>query len=704
MKKLTCCDSCGGSLKMLDSNYIKCNYCGQIYASVKDGEWSILNADEVYQKAMELQQLNTMESCYVAADMFESLGAYNDSNIKAVACLDNVERLEAEEAKKLEEQRKAEEARLLEEQRKAEEAKRLEEQRRAEEEQRKAEEAKRLEEQRRAEEERRLEEQRRAEEARRLEAQRKAEEDKRLAAARLAEEAEMLQRMEEERAERRQKMQKVKKNIGRIVLVAAAIVLCVVIVNTVVQSRKKAQEDKYVTAVAKLEDNSYDEALTLFKELGSYKDAADYVSDIEELAADYQAAEAKYEAAEYGDALEKFKALGDYRKSADYVSEIEQIMADSQTAYEEATALYEAKEYSKALEQFASIEFYMDSADYIDKIGEEVLSEANSAFAAKDYEEAAKLIALIPESCASYQDAAALIEKIEAEKQAISDAEAMLANYNQAIELYNSGDYTNARVLFLELNGYEDSANYLNLIAEDIYEQAEELYDDGELLACVEAARNIDESTEWEQYQQAVTLIDNAKTAYATQVNDDAIIVLRAEGYSAFEEFVVAAVCDLYSEEEARSLCNQYKPVSLATLTATDDSGYVNVGAFYKYQNNWDDEYKYTDSLGKTYEYGMNRMDQSFSTADNDSYIEYDVTRYNFLTGTVILNEYCESSEKAGTLVIYGDGEEIYTSPDVLSGFEPLYISVDISEYNVIRFEFDGNYSNVSLVEPCLSE
>ena len=158
----------------------------------------------------------------------------------------------------------------------------------------------------------------------------------------------------------------------------------------------------------------------------------------------------------------------------------------------------------------------------------------------------------------------------------------------------------------------------------------------------------------------------------------------------------------LYSDNESNSFVEEYKPVYLLNMDTYAESGYIHVDTMYSYNTVVSAKDVYKDNLGNTYSWGMNRRVPNFSMSK--SYMEYKVTQYNYLSGTLILNYETRSNTEAGYMRVYGDDVLIYTSPDICKGFEPLYINIDISGVDVIRIEFDGKYQNVSFIEPSLSK
>jgi len=575
MKKNSCCECCGGSLKMLWKYYIKCEYCGQIYSVAEDDGLNLVSVEDVYQEALKLKTSCNREKLKEAASLFGSLGAYKDSDIQSKECFGDMRRIKIEE------------------------------------------------------------------------------EENRLS---------QLRREEQKKIYRQKLVQQIKKVAFYCGTILAGMAVCMLIVFWVTSSYKKAREEKYAAALTEYETENYEEALRLFEELKDYNDALTYVADIQKL------------------------------------------LEDSQKIYEESKVRYEVKEYGKALEGFGSIRFFGDSEAYIEQICDAIMQDARELLESEDYNSAKEMIALIPKDSEQYYAGISLGKEIEAAEKAAEEARQaaiLLENYNKAIELYNANDYVSAQSMFMQLNGYEQSAEYLDMIGNALYDKAKALYDAGDYLACAEGVKNIDESAEWVNHMLVNDLLQKAKNDYANKVNEQALDILRKQGYSAFKEYITNMISDLYSHEDAKKMWDLYEPISLLNLETFADSGYIYVDTSYRNHCSWGDDHQFVDNFGNVYSYGMNYVVPNFSMSS--SYIEYYVKDYNYLNGTIILNEYCKSEETAGRLVIYGDEQLIYTSSDVKKGFEPVYISIDISMYNVIRFEFEGWRSNVSLVEPTFS-
>lgn len=440
MKKSPCCECCGGSLKMLGNLYIKCEYCGQVYYVSEDGGPSIINTEDVYQDALKLQKTGIKENLKEAANLFEILGVYKDSDVQVLDCLGSIRQIEIEE------------------------------------------------------------------------------EEKRLS---------RLRTEELEKINRQKQFQRNKKIAFYFVTILVGMMICLLIAFSVSTSHKRAREEKYVTALAEYSEEKYEKALVLFKELNDYKDASLYVKDIQTL------------------------------------------MEESKKIYEEAKVLYEVEEYGKALDSFSSIRFYSDSEAYIEQICDAIMLVAKEYLKKEDYDNAKALIALIPKDSNQYNNSITIGKEIERAENAAEEARQaaiLQENYKKALELYNASDYISAQSMFMELNGYEQSVEYLDNIGNMLYEQAKALYEAGDYLDCANVVKGIDDSAEWVNYQMSNELLQRAKNDYTSKVNEKANKILMNENYDAMCNYLNSVVCELYTSMDASIMINEYKPVPLSSL------------------------------------------------------------------------------------------------------------------------------------------
>jgi hypothetical protein len=296
-------------------------------------------------------------------------------NLNREDIIDYKERVEREIRQQIE--REAEQRRLAAE-RAAEEARLAKE--REEEERRRAEEEKRLaaekaaEEARlakeREEEEKRLAELRAIEEAKRAEAEKKAAEER----ARL----EVL--MAKKEAVRQYNFQQTKKSVkkGVVAAIAAVVVLVVAFVGYKLVQLIRVN-DRYESAAKYVQNYDYENAIKVYKSLGSYKDSEDKVTETKYAYAEYLMVINRYQ-----DSINLYTELGKYRNSEQYIQQDYLLWGNY---------CRENKQYAEA---FA---YYEKAGKFVDK---QVLDDTTYEYALdlidnKNYDEAINTLATIPD-------------------------------------------------------------------------------------------------------------------------------------------------------------------------------------------------------------------------------------------------------------------------------------------------------------------
>lgn len=102
------CNSCGGITVFISGNIAKCEYCGKMY-SVANGVLSDANLAQIYETAVAKTRSQNEQTLQQAIELFEALGSYKDSAMKAIECRDSIRKQKVqEEDRKLEERRQAE--------------------------------------------------------------------------------------------------------------------------------------------------------------------------------------------------------------------------------------------------------------------------------------------------------------------------------------------------------------------------------------------------------------------------------------------------------------------------------------------------------------------------------------------------------------------------------------------------------------------
>ena len=143
----------------------------------------------------------------------------------------------------------------------------------------------------------------------------------------------------------------------KIVACVIAIILVVACVIGVTQHNKQNAE-AYASAMALYEQGDYEQALTAFEALGSYKDSQEYsekcIAEIEkasELQGKYDEALSSCKEGEFTEAIEQLKSLGDFSDSKNKIEEIESLEA----TYNEMESLIEKGDLWKAKEKLNEV-------------------------------------------------------------------------------------------------------------------------------------------------------------------------------------------------------------------------------------------------------------------------------------------------------------------------------------------------------------
>jgi len=146
------------------------------------------------------------------------------------------------------------------------------------------------------------------------------------------------------KAKREQQIQTAKIIISIFVVVVTIIILLLILVNLVI-----IPNSKYNKAQDMLNSKQYDEAITIFAELGEYRDSADQLD-----LAKYNKAQGMLTNKQYDNAIVLFSELGEYRDSADQIDSAK---------YSKAQEMLANKQYDNAIALFTELGNYRDSAD-----------------------------------------------------------------------------------------------------------------------------------------------------------------------------------------------------------------------------------------------------------------------------------------------------------------------------------------------------
>lgn len=371
-------------------------------------------------------------------------------------------------------------------------------------------------------------------------------------------------------------------------------------------------------------------------------------------------------------------------------------------------AIEEADMYCEAEEYLVAMDIYQTAGDKYNRNGEvkEYIDYVQRKYEESVIQKASEQIEKGAYESALYEYAQGIKGLGEVTSSVLqmkySEVEELIAKslYEKAVELYNNGEIVEAQKLFIGFGEYQDTIIYLNQIGSQMYESANSFLLAGKYLECYRLLAYIDEKAEWITYGDALDLKQKVLRIYVEGVNQTAIDVLKERGWDDFEEYLEDSINVLYTRSDASELKNKCQPIELTKVNIHRESGYIYIGTEYSYGTGGTATRKYVDNLGNEYDYGMNRQVPNYAL--KSSYIEYHVTDYSCLSGYLISNYSTWNNSGVGYMTVYGDGSVIFTSPAITTEFETQYVNINITDVDIIRIEFSGDYENVSFAEPIL--
>lgn len=242
------------------------------------------------------------------------------------------------------------------------------------------------------------------------------------------EKAEQEARRNAERAAKEAKNNKTKRIISIVLpAFAVSIVIAVLLFIVILPAAKKSKA--YNNAVTSVESRDYDTAISIFEDLGDYKDSAEQFINTLYLKALYLEENESFE-----EAASQFETIIDYLDSKEHFE-----YCNNKSEYEAARELMEAGNYKEALDEFSSLGDFEDSKDQ--------LKEAQYQYAIwlqekDDWNIASEQFNILSKS--GYKDSSEQYKE---------------SQYQYGIQLINTGDYVAADDIFASLGGYKDSAD-----------------------------------------------------------------------------------------------------------------------------------------------------------------------------------------------------------------------------------------------------
>ncbi|WP_410511665.1 NPCBM/NEW2 domain-containing protein [Paenibacillus sp. BR2-3] len=112
---------------------------------------------------------------------------------------------------------------------------------------------------------------------------------------------------------------------------------------------------------------------------------------------------------------------------------------------------------------------------------------------------------------------------------------------------------------------------------------------------------------------------------------------------------------------------------------------------------------------GQQYFHGIGSiLSQSYSSGDNINSVDYNLNgKYKKLTGYIGVDDYTKDSDNTGTIVIKGDGQELFRKDGIRGGDVATEISVDITGVLKLQVYFEAaedynNHIDLVFAEPKL--
>lgn len=396
----------------------------------------------------------------------------------------------------------------------------------------------------------------------------------------------------------------------------------------------------------------------------------------------YERASPAYDRQALNEADTVFHSLSDYKDSYEYASKIdsEMLLIDH---YNQAIELYEEGKYQEAYDCFYDLCDYRDSNSYISRMSRELFDTAEAYLDSGNGEAAKQTLMLIPTWVDTYYEGAQEMIGIiqENEQQTIREN-----TYLDAVNSYNAGDYDSAQKKFMTISDYSNSSDYLNLIGEYYYGQAQQCSIDRNYGGVLDNLEYIDTAQEWTRYKEAIALKQAIASEYYNYVMETAQNKLHSEGYSSFKDYVNNSQNEFFTSSDANDLLQKYQPVPLRDLTPYESGEWE--AAPYLGAIGWSNRDFY-------YEDGV--PDENGKVHNNvllggGTYAVYHLGgRYSMLSGSMFVIQGCSSTKDKPVFLLVRNGyeDELYRNT-VLSGYGTVDFCIDVSGVEDIEIFFDG--------------
>ena len=292
-------------------------------------------------------------------------------------------------------------------------------------------------------------------------------------------------------------------------------------------------------------------AYDAFKALGAYKDSAERVAAYE---TKYYDAVSKNRAGEFDAAITLFTELGTFSNSAEWLTETQ-----NAKAYAAAASLMASEKYEEAIAAFKELNGYSDSVTKI--------RECNTAILEKEYQKALKLM-----TSEKYEEAIAAFKALNGYSDSVTkisecNTAILEREYQKALKLMNEEKYEESIKAFRALNGYSDSATKISecntAILEREYQKAEKLRQNGKydeaytIYLTISEYKNVSEILKTDKHLlrvkfkagNSITLGNYPQTKAGNDNTPIEWLVLESDGETALLISRYALDCKPYNEE-----------------------------------------------------------------------------------------------------------------------------------------------------------
>ena len=373
----------------------------------------------------------------------------------------------------------------------------------------------------------------------------------------------------------------------------------------------------------------------------------------------------------------------DYKDADEFIDKINKnkIMIED---YKVAQILYDEGELIEAMNSFGNLGEFRDAKDKYNSIAEELYQQGCLYIDNNDFDKAEMVLNSIPDSTSIYSDVVIKLEEAKNTKLDLQNQEM----YKEAITYYTNGDYLTAQSRFISLEDYGDSKEYLEKIGEELYSNAKELYDQKSYIEALEVLDCIEDSKKWSGYSRAAQLKSEITDLYVENALAEADSKY-SETHDIEEsvEILTSANDSIGTDARLTAAINDYKNNTMIYISDLDMFNYSFSEGCDLDGGEAINEYL-TSNYGVTYKN---------SVTCSGGYIGYLVSGkgYTIFKGVLGCPEgmHSDSYWHGAYIEVFGykddEGTLLYTSDEITDASKPIDIEVDITDYDVIYFQWN---------------